>query len=42
MRAVRGAEEGSDLSITYMRDKKSATATAKLERREQKKREEPI
>jgi membrane-associated protease RseP (regulator of RpoE activity) len=41
-RAVRGAAEGSDLSITYMRDKKSATATAKLERRERKKSEEPI
>ena len=39
-RAVRGAAEGSDLSITYMRDKKSATATAKLERRERKKSEE--
>ena len=36
MRAVRRADEGSDLSITYMRDKKSATATAKLERRERK------
>jgi membrane-associated protease RseP (regulator of RpoE activity) len=39
-RAVRGAAEGSDLSIIYMRDKKSATATAKLERRERKKSEE--
>jgi membrane-associated protease RseP (regulator of RpoE activity) len=39
-RAVRAAAEGSDLSITYMRDKKSATATAKLERRERKKSEE--
>jgi serine protease Do len=42
MRAVRGVEEGSDLSITYMRDKKSAKATAKLERRERKKSAEPI
>jgi serine protease Do len=39
-RAVRGAAEGSDLSITYMRDKKSARATAKLERPQ--KSEEPI
>jgi membrane-associated protease RseP (regulator of RpoE activity) len=39
-RAVRGAAEGSDLSITYMRDKKSAKATAKLERPQ--KSEEPI
>ena len=42
MRAVRGADEGSDLSITYMRDKKSATATARLERRERKRSAEPI
>jgi serine protease Do len=42
MRAVRAADDGSDLSITYMRDKKSATATAKLERREPNKRAEPI
>ena len=31
MRAVRRADEGSDLSITYTRDKKSATATATIE-----------
>ena len=42
MRAVRRADEGSELSITYMRDKKSATATAKLERRERKTSGEPI
>jgi serine protease Do len=42
MRAARGADEGSDLSITYMRDKKSATATAKLERRERQKGGERI
>ena len=42
MRAVRRADEGSDLTITYMRDKKSATATARLERRERKRSAEPI
>jgi serine protease Do len=44
MRAVRRANEGSDVSITYTRDKKSATATAKLQRREPevKKAPEPI
>jgi serine protease Do len=42
MRAVRRADDGSDLSITYMRDKKSATATATLERRERKRSGEPI
>ena len=42
MRAVRRADEGSDLTITYMRDKKSATATARLERRERKQSAEPI
>jgi serine protease Do len=33
-RAVRGAEEGTDLSITYTRDKKSATTKAKIEPRQ--------
>jgi serine protease Do len=42
MRAVRRADEGSDLSITYMRDKKSAKATARLERRERKRSGETI
>ena len=37
-RAVRRAHEGSDLSIAYMRDKKPATATAKLEPREREPR----
>lgn len=42
MRAVRQADERSELSITYVRDKKRATATAKLERRERKTSGEPI
>ena len=43
-RAVHRAEDGSDLSITYMRDKKKGTATAKLETREREPRRkgEPI
>ena len=42
--AVHRAEDGSDLSITYMRDKKKGTATAKLETREREPRRkgEPI
>ena len=43
-RAVRRADEGAELSITYMRDKKQGTATAKLETRERepRRRGEPI
>ena len=42
-RAVRRAAEGSDLSITYTREKKSAKATATLEKRERvERRGEPI
>jgi serine protease Do len=45
MRVVRRAAEGSDLSITYTREKKSAKATATIENRERERVErkgEPI
>jgi serine protease Do len=37
-RAVRRADEGSEVSITYYRDRKSATAKATLEKREKPRR----
>jgi len=39
MRAVHSAEDGADLSISYTRDKKSATTQAKLEPRKRERRE---
>jgi S1-C subfamily serine protease len=43
-RAVRRADEGAELTITYMREKKKGTATARLETRERepRRRGEPI